>query len=661
MPNAIQPSLRAAIYARVSTEEQKEGQTIDSQIAELERFAASQGWPVIDVYKDEGWSGALLARPQLDRLRDDASKGVFQIALINDVDRLARDVSHLGVVKRDLERHGIQVIFRKLPAEKSPTHNLMVNILGSFAEFEREMIADRTRRGRRHKIEVRQQYLGSNTAYGYRYVPKDKAAAKEGYLEVAAEEAAVVKQMFDWVDKEGLSGQRVTERLSQLHVPPRKGGKRWGKSSVLRILRCEMYAGVWHYNKHMSCEPENPTHKDRYRKSLKSSIRRRAKTEWIPLLLPEELQIIARDQWQRVQQQLDRNLTFSTRNAKHEYLLRGLVRCGGCGATYVGDPGHGVFYYRCYRRCKRFPTIRESLLDAAVWEAIEAVILKPSVIKEQLVRRYDQRHTNAEKVHSETAEIERTLEQVQVEEDRILEAYRKGVLSAAQLGRELEQINQRCNTLQTRKLTLEKQPEAGSLSDAQKSVTGYCKAIAKNLRRFNEQERQRFLRFIVKEISFEGSRVRITGALPVKPTSDESAEADDTDYTGKSAVSIGGIASTTAHRYAQNPVFADDRIATTMGYRRGHNSVAEVPFQISEDLPQQLVPLKQQIDAVYLRALIKRDPSCTLKQLCDWVREERGISMSTTAMCRLVKDHNLQRRRSHRPHVYPRRSLALAA
>jgi site-specific DNA recombinase len=661
MPNAIQPSLRAAIYARVSTEEQKEGQTIDSQIAELERFAASQDWPVIDVYKDEGWSGALLARPQLDRLRDDASKGVFQIVLINDVDRLARDVSHLGVVKRDLERHGIQVIFRKLPAEKSPTHNLMVNILGSFAEFEREMIADRTRRGRRHKIEVRQQYLGSNTAYGYRYIPKDKAAAKEGYLEVAAEEATVVKQMFDWVDKEGLSAQRVTERLSEMHVPPHKGGKRWGKSSVLRILRCEMYAGVWHYNKHMGCEPENPTHNDRYRKFLKSSTRLRAKSEWIPLILPEELQIIARDQWQRVQQQLDRNLTFSSRNAKHEYLLRGLVRCGGCGATYVGDPGHGVFYYRCYQRCKRFPTIRESLLDAAVWEAIEAVILKPSVIKEQLVRRYDQQHTSAEKVHSEAAEIEHTLEQIQVEEDRILEAYRKGVLSAVQLGRELEQINQRRNTLQARKLTLEKQPETGSLSDAQKSVTGYCKAIAKNLHRFNEQERQRFLRFIVREISFEGSRVRITGALPVIPTNDESAGADDTEHTGKSAVTIGGIAPTTSHGYGRNPVFADYRIATTMGYRHGHNSVAEVPFQVSQNLPEQPLPLKQQIEAEYLRTLIQRDPRCTLKQLCNGVGEEQSITISTTAMCRLVKGYNLQRGRSHRPHTYPKHSMGLAA
>src|ERR1039457_623073 len=176
MPEITEAGLRLAIYARVSTEEQREGQNIDSQVAELERFSREKGWPITGIYKDEGWSGGVMERPELDRLRDDAQKAVFDAVLINDVDRLARDVAHLGVIKRDLERHGIKVIFRKLPTDTSPTYNLMVNILGSFAEFERELITDRTRRGRRHKVEVRKQYLGCNTAYGYRYVPKDRVS-----------------------------------------------------------------------------------------------------------------------------------------------------------------------------------------------------------------------------------------------------------------------------------------------------------------------------------------------------------------------------------------------------------------------------------------------------------------------------------------------------
>src|SRR5438105_3941890 len=105
---------KVALYARVSTDEQREGQTIKSQLAELERFAEQNGWTVHERYLDEGWSGALLARPELDRLRDDADRGLFGMVIINDVDRLARDVNHLGVIKRDLEHKRVRLVFRKL-------------------------------------------------------------------------------------------------------------------------------------------------------------------------------------------------------------------------------------------------------------------------------------------------------------------------------------------------------------------------------------------------------------------------------------------------------------------------------------------------------------------------------------------------------------------
>src|SRR5580698_7289684 len=214
MPEIAEAVQRLAIYARVSTDEQREGQTIDSQVSELERFSREKGWPITGIYKDDGWSGGIMERPELDRMRDDAPNGLFDAVLINDVDRLARDVALLGIIKRDLERKGIKVIFRKLPSDASATSNLMVNILGSFAEFERELIADRTRRGRRHKVESRKQYLGSNTAYGYHYTPMDRIAGKEGILAVAPGEAAVVRQMFEWVDQEGMSARRVLNRLN---------------------------------------------------------------------------------------------------------------------------------------------------------------------------------------------------------------------------------------------------------------------------------------------------------------------------------------------------------------------------------------------------------------------------------------------------------------
>src|SRR5450755_2372934 len=202
MPETADAGLRLAIYARVSTEEQREGQTIDSQISELERFAREKAWLIARTYKDAGWSGGVMERPELDRLRDDAQKGVFEAVLINDVDRLARDVAHLGIIKRDLERKGVRLIFRKLPGENSPTHDLMVNILGSFAQFERELIADRTRRGRRHKAEVRKQYVGCTPPYGYQYIPQSSSERQRGVLRVNVHEAAIVRRIFRWIANE---------------------------------------------------------------------------------------------------------------------------------------------------------------------------------------------------------------------------------------------------------------------------------------------------------------------------------------------------------------------------------------------------------------------------------------------------------------------------
>ena len=308
---------RVALYCRVSTEEQREGQTIQSQAAELERFAREKNWIIARHYNDDGWSGSILARPELDRLRDDAKRRHFDAVLINDVDRLARDVTHLGILKRELERLGVSIIFRKIPHENSPAHNLFVNILGSFAEFERELIADRTRRGKRYKVEVRKEYIGAIAPYGFRRPNNDDLPPDKCSLEVNPEEAFVVRQIYEWVDKEGLSARRVVNRLNAQRIPARRA-KAWQRSSVLRVLRSEVYTGVWHFNKHQSCEPARRSGNVKYRRSLKTSSRLRAHADWLPVELPDRLRLVSRKEWQRVQEQLDRNITFSPRNSKHK-------------------------------------------------------------------------------------------------------------------------------------------------------------------------------------------------------------------------------------------------------------------------------------------------------------------------------------------------------
>jgi site-specific DNA recombinase len=548
-------NLRVAFYCRVSTEEQREGQTIESQIKELERFAGDRNWTTISVYKDEGWSGSMLARPELDRLRDDASRGLFDAVLINDVDRLARDVTHLGIIKRDLERKSIRIVFKKLPGDQSPTQNLLINILGSFAEFERELIADRTRRGKRFKAEVRKQFVGSLAPYGLQYVTKGRSGSESGRLEISPEEAALVRQMYQWVDLEGLSAQKVVARLNRLGAPPRKRGSQWQKSSVLRILRSQVYAGLWHYNKNQLCEPQRKSPEQRYRKSAKTSMRLRPRAEWLPVPLPENLRIVDTQQWKRVQTQLDSNIAFSPRNGKHDYLLSGLVRCGGCQSAYVGDPSHGRFGYRCSKRCKKFGLISAGYLDDTVWSALEEVLNNPDLVV-QAVK--DIRRKNAS-LDRDAADVERGLQQIKTEESRLLQAYRVAILPPELLAQELQALKARRGLLQARSSSVE-QDDIPEQRPVRHSIERYCHLAAQRVRNLSGKRRQRVLRVLLTRIVFEGRQIRITGQIPILPESD------------------GGLNLT-----GDEDKISPGRIATTASSSCGHN----IP---ETDLPKEGLP-----------------------------------------------------------------------
>ena len=568
MPEDQPVHLNVALYCRVSTEEQREGQTIDSQIAELERFVHDKQWTVSGVYKDEGWSGSLLDRPALDQLRDHASQGRFQAVLVNDVDRLARDVSHLGILKRDLESRMVRLIFRKLPGEQSPTHNLLVNILGSFAEFERELIADRTRRGRRHKVEVRKQHIGSIPPYGFRYIAKRSTDGEPGHLEILPAEAAIVRQMYEWVDQDGLSAQKVVARLNEIGVRPRKGGQRWQKSSVLRILRSEVYSGVWYYNKHLHAIPIHPP-TNKYRKSLRTSSRLRARAEWIPVSLPEELRIVDVAPWRRVQQQLDRNVALSPRNSKHNYLLRGLVRCGGCGGSYVGDPDSHGFSYRCMNRCKRYPSIRETSLNLTVWNAVKRSLKAPEIVISGIKAIEQNKRSD---LTSERARDQKALDQIQVEEMRILEAYRIGFITADQLGSEIKGLKARRSLIQSH---MHEREGKANIAAAQRSIRDFCKSISDRLDVASWEIRRQILLHLITKITFEGEIVRISGriSLPSDTSHVSSIVRDNPDGHGGGHVNETDSARALSSGHLQEDYKIDN--TGSLSHRSGPDGIAD--------------------------------------------------------------------------------------
>ncbi len=150
--------MEAAIYARVSTERQDLQQTIDSQVAILTAWVRRQGYHLADehVYCDRGFSGARLDRPALDRLRDDARAGLFDVVAILTPDRLARKYAYQALILDELRRAGCRVVFVQHPVSDDPNDQLLLQIQAAVAEYERAVLGERFRRGKRHQARTGQ-------------------------------------------------------------------------------------------------------------------------------------------------------------------------------------------------------------------------------------------------------------------------------------------------------------------------------------------------------------------------------------------------------------------------------------------------------------------------------------------------------------------------
>src|SRR6266567_791725 len=235
--------MRVGVYARVSTTRQAHAQTIEQQLDLLRAAVAGRGW-VLDeqhVYRDDGYSGARLGRPGLDRLRDHAALADLDVVLVTAPDRLARNYVHQVLLLEELAGRGCQVEFLDRPMSADPHDQLLLQIRGAVAEYERTLIAERMRRGRLAKLRAGTLLPWTTAPFGYRLDPERPRRADAVRLEPG--EAALVAQLFDWYLEPGATICRLARRLTDLGVPTPMGGPRWNVASVRGILRNPAYAG----------------------------------------------------------------------------------------------------------------------------------------------------------------------------------------------------------------------------------------------------------------------------------------------------------------------------------------------------------------------------------------------------------------------------------
>ena len=227
--------MRAAIYARVSTPRQARERNTDQQLARLEHYAQQKGW-VLDggcVYLDEGYSGASLSRPGLDALRDAAAMAEFEVVLIAAPDRLARNYVHQVLLMEELQGRGCRVEFLERPMSQDPNDQLLLQIRGAVAEYERTLIAESRRRGRLAKLRSGQLLPWLRVPFGYRTDPerpRDPAG-----LRVEEYEAAIVRQMFAWYLEQGTTLGTIARRLTEGGVLTPTGKISWSRSTTRGI------------------------------------------------------------------------------------------------------------------------------------------------------------------------------------------------------------------------------------------------------------------------------------------------------------------------------------------------------------------------------------------------------------------------------------------
>jgi len=449
----------AAIYARVSSEQQREENTIASQTAALVEFAKSHDLEVPKewVLEDEGYSGATLERPGLERVRDLAAEGQIQVVLAYSPDRLSRKYAYQILLMEEFARHGVETLFVKSPSGSSAEDQLLVQFQGMIAEYERAQILERSRRGKRHRAQSGEVSVLSNAPYGYRYMRKTEETPAAYLIDEA--EANVVRRVYEMYTVAGLSIGEIMRRLNREGIPTRRA-PRWERSVIWGILRNPAYCGTACFGKTHSCARTRNMRAQRRRGKTTSSTtasHERPRQEWIEIPVPA---LVTEECFARAQELLQQNRIRSRRRTIAPSVVQGLVSCAKCGyalsRTSTQTSARKIHYYKCigsdsWRKlggpvCSNGRFIRQELLDQIVWAEVIRLLEEPALIRQELDRRLEAARTS-DPTRKREQSLQRDLTQVGKGIERLLTAYQEGLLSMEQLRERMPLLRQRQQAL----------------------------------------------------------------------------------------------------------------------------------------------------------------------------------------------------------------------
>ena len=523
----------AAIYARVSSEQQKEENTIASQTAALIEFGHEQGYGVPDewIIEDEGFSGASLLRPGLERLRDLAAEGHIQAVLIHSPDRLSRKYAYQVLLTEEFARRGVETIFVKAPHSGTPEDDLMLQFQGMIAEYERAQILERSRRGKRHRAKAGEVSVLCGAPYGYRYIRKTNDAPSR--YEVDAAEAQVVRLVYEKYTIAGLSIGAIARLLREMGPPTRRRVTRWERSVVWGMLRNPAYKGTACFNKTQVGPRQKVTKPFRLSGRAvhgeKTSAHERPRDEWIEVPVPA---IVSEETFALAAERLADNKRFAPRRTIEPSIVQGLVSCRKCGyalsRTSTRSSARKIHYYRClgsdaWRHlggavCDSRP-IRQDLLDQVVWQEVIRLIEDPALVSTELDRRLDAARA-AEPTKRRQEGLERDLTRVSKSMERLVTAYQEELISLDELRSRMPELRAREQGMRAElQAILAQATDRASFLRLAETLANFLQRLRQSAESLEITDRQRVVRLLVKEVVVDDEAITIRHSISIPSTS----------------------------------------------------------------------------------------------------------------------------------------------
>ena len=520
-----------ALYARVSSEQQAEEGTIESQIAALRERIQQDGYRLSEemVFIDNGYSGTTLIRPALEQLRDTVALHGLTRLYVLCPDRLARKYAYQVLLTEEFQGLGVEMVFLNHTTGETAEDHLLLQMQGMIAEYERAKILERSRRGKRHAAREGKVSVLSGAPYGYRYISKRDGDGQARY-EIKADEAEVVRQIYWWMGIERASIGEISRRLKQAGFLSPRGKTYWDRTTVWGILKNPAYKGSAAFGKTQSgvLRPRLRAQRSRALQPRRGvSIYDRPQEDWssipVPALVEEDLFVTVQSQLQENR----RRARQSQRGAR--YLLQGLLVCNQCGYAYYGKPVsqksakgnvRSYAYYRCIgtdayrfggeRICENLQ-IRTDLLEQQVWEEVCDLLQDPQRLKQE----YERRLSTSGKENENLLVIQSQVSKIQQGMTRLIDGYAEGYLQKHEFEPRITRMRQRLVDLEKQvQRIIEEETIRTQFKLASCRLEEFHEKVKEVLAEADWQMRRDLIRTLVKRVEVGKDEVKIVFRIP---------------------------------------------------------------------------------------------------------------------------------------------------